>query len=116
MTSISYSSMCWMSRRPSRAPVAGRRRAYLVVGGGVFSLAAAFNPHGPAFMLTSALAHLGGCAWLVWLPEWVRTDAQTGDTLGPLSRHRGFLVAGALAALVCVLVLGPGVSLAWLRE
>lgn len=123
-----YSASLWLGARALVPLVAGagtdaRRLArrlcwlpYLVVGGGVFSLAAAFNPHGPAFMLTSALAHLGGCAWLVWLPEWVRPGAAAGAPLGPLARHSGWLVAGTLAALVCVLVLGPSVSLRFLAR
>lgn len=123
-----YSTSLWLGARTLVPLVAGagadaRRLArrlcwlpYLVVGGGVFSLAAAFNPYGPAFMLTSALAHLGGCAWLVWLPEWVRPGAPAQEALGSLARRKGWLVAGALGALVCVLGLGPSVSLRFLAR
>lgn len=81
---------------------------YLVIGGGVFTLAAALNPLGPTFMFTTALAHLGGCAWLVWLPEWVRSRAVAGS-LGAPGPSPGWRIAGALA-LLCVFVLGRGVS------
>jgi hypothetical protein len=81
---------------------------YLVIGGGVFTLAAALNPLGPGFMLTTALAHLGGCAWLAWLPEWVRPGTVPG-ALGAPRPSRGWRVAGAIA-LLAVFALGRGVS------
>ncbi len=81
---------------------------YLVIGGGVFTLAAALNPLGPVFMFTTALAHLGGCAWLVWLPEWVRPGKVPG-ALGAPGPSRGWRVAGAIA-LLCVFGLGRGVG------
>lgn len=83
---------------------------YFVIGGGVFALAAAFNPLGRVMVVSSVLAHLGGCAWLVWLPEWVRVPGATPG-LGPLTRHRGYLFAGALAFVICVFVLGPSIPL-----
>ncbi len=122
-----YSATLWRGARTivplvAAAGVDARRLArrlcwlpYLFVGGLVFSLAAAFNPHGPSFVLTSALAHLGGCAWLVWLPEWLHAPEAPGARLEPIGRQWGWLIAGGLAALVCVFVLGPSVSLRWLR-
>jgi hypothetical protein len=84
---------------------------YLAIGGGVFTLASLFNPGGPIFMLTSALAHLGGSAWLAWLPEWVPVQASAGPVERlDLPRQRGWLAVGAVAFVITVLVLGPGVT------
>jgi hypothetical protein len=92
-----------------------RRRArplawipYLVAGALVFPLAAFLNPYGPVFVLTTLLAHLGGSAWLVWLPEWV-SAAPGDDAPPPIGRHRGWIAAGVAATAVVIGVLGPGV-------
>lgn len=85
---------------------------YVFAGALVFSIAALFNPGGKVFILTSAAAHLGGTAWLVWLPAWVKpAKATTPAEPLALSRHRGWLLAGLLAALVCIFVLGPAIYL-----
>lgn len=85
---------------------------YLCAGAVVFPLSAAQNPLGARFVLTTLLAHLGGSAWLVWAPEWVR-GPRTQSVEPPLGvpAHRGWLAAGLLAALFCIFVLGPGVEL-----
>lgn len=82
---------------------------YLFAGALVFPLSAAFNPYGPRFVLTTLAAHLGGSAWLIWAPEWLRA-APDAPALA-LARHNGWLLAGALGTLFLVAVLGPGVRL-----
>jgi hypothetical protein len=83
---------------------------YVLAGGVVFSIAAALNPAGPMFMVTSAAAHLGGTAWLAWLPAWVRRPREQAPELPlALPRHRGWITAGVIAAIVCVFVLGPAI-------
>jgi len=94
-----------------------RRRArplawipYLVTGGLVFPAAALLNPYGTAMVAATLLAHLGGSAWLVWLPEWVK--AAPGN-VAPLMIRRDarWIVAGLAAAAFVIGVLGPGVVL-----
>lgn len=82
------------------------------VGGLVYPLAAAWNPGGPIFVLTSALATLGGTAWLVWLAFLAKPHARQGamPTI-PLPRSPGWIVAGLVAAVVTIAVLGPGITL-----
>lgn len=82
-----------------------------VVGGIVFPLAAAFNPGGPMFMVTSALATLGGTAWLVWLAFLVKPQTADATEAKPIERSIGWIVAGVLAAAITVFVLGPGIEL-----
>jgi hypothetical protein len=83
---------------------------YLFAGGLTFLLSAAFNPYGRVFVLTTAAAHLGGCAWLAWLPEWVHGARRDTPAAAPeIGRHRGWLLAGACAFAFVVFVLGPGI-------
>ena len=94
-----------------------RRRArplawipYLVAGAIVFPAAALFNPYGTPFVVSTLLAHLGGSAWLVWLPEWLK--AAPGDHPPMVIRRDArWIVAGAAAAAFVIGVLGPGVDL-----
>ena len=82
-----------------------------VVAGLVFPLSALLNPLGPRFVVTTLAAHLGGCAWLAWLPEWVRGPRQDTPAAAPgLGRHRGWLSAGLAALAITLLVLGPGIQ------
>jgi hypothetical protein len=100
---------------------AGRRKArarwlcwlpYGFAGAFVFSVAAALNPAGKIFMLTSAAAHLGGTAWLVWTPAWINAARPgTPDPALSLARHYGWLAAGGVALILCVFVLGPAIEL-----
>ncbi len=85
---------------------------YLTAGAVVFPLAATLNPLGSRFVLTTLAAHLGGSAWLAWAPEWVRGPrAQSLELPLGVPAHRGWLAVGLLAALFCIFVLGPGVTL-----
>lgn len=85
---------------------------YGFAGALVFSLAALLNPGGKIFLLTSAAAHLGGTAWLAWLPAWVKGPrAATRDEPLALARHWGWIFAGVGAAVVCIFILGPAVYL-----
>lgn len=106
----------FLGRDPSSRRPRARRLCwvpYLAAGALVFPLSAALNPHGPVYVLTTLAAHLGGSAWLAWAPEWVRGPRP--DTPEPplgVAAHRGWIAAGLAAALFCILVLGPGVTLA----
>ena len=83
---------------------------YLVAGGLVFPAAALLNPYGKAFVVSTLLAHLGGSAWLVWLPEWLKA-APGNDAPLVIRRSASWIVAGLAAAAFVIGVLGPGVAL-----
>ncbi len=82
-----------------------------VTGGIVFPVAAAFNPGGPLFMVTSALATLGGTAWLVWLAFLVKPQTDDPTAAMAIERSIAWIGAGAIAAAITILVLGPGIKL-----
>ena len=101
-----------LGRAPEDRKPRARRLAWTpyVFSAVVFMLAAAFNPYGPVFIVTTALAHLGGCAWLVWLPEWIHGPRSiTPDEAPALSRQRGWLAAGGATFAFLVFVLGRGI-------
>jgi hypothetical protein len=77
------------------------------VGGAVFVLSAAFNPQGPRYLITVALATFGGTAWLAWfLPFMVRPS---DDEQQVVVASTGWRVVGIMAALFTVAVLGPSI-------
>jgi len=82
-----------------------------VVGGIVFPLSAVFNPGGPLFVLTSALATLGGTAWLVWLAFLVEAERREVGERVELGRSLAWITAGIVAAAITIGVLGPSIPL-----
>jgi hypothetical protein len=87
--------------------------AYAV--GGLLSLAAGlFEPGGALIVLISGVAaSLGGASGLAWGPQLLR-DPRVGEPVEPalrITRDWRWIVAGAVAALVFVFVLGRGVNL-----
>ena len=72
-----------------------------------------FNPVGPSLLLISAAAaSFGGASGLLWFHEWLRGDRipLSSDSI-VLDRRVGWLVAGALTAIVFIGLLGPGIRL-----
>lgn len=116
---VSLAALFWGARTIEAfiGPRDRRRRALWLcvgpwaVGGVVFPLAALFNPGGPVFVLTSALATLGGTAWLVWLAFLVKPQPRTSVPILELPRSLPWIAAGVVAAAIVVFVLGPGVEL-----
>lgn len=87
--------------------------AYAV--GGLLSLAAGlFEPGGAFIVLISGVAaSLGGASALAWGPQLLR-DPRLGEPAEPalrVTRDWRWIVAGAVAAVVFVFVLGHGVTL-----
>jgi len=83
-----------------------------VVGGLTFVLAGLLNPHGLYLVLISAAAaSFGGTSLLAWYPGlWARRPAVAPEiALLGVPRSRGWLVAAAIALVLFVGVLGPGV-------
>jgi hypothetical protein len=82
-------------------------------GGILYCASSLFNPVGPALLLISAAAaSFGGASGLLWFHEWLRGERipSSPDSM-VLDRRRGWLVAGALTAIVFVGLLGPGIRL-----
>ena len=82
---------------------------YLAVGGGLMTISALFNSRGPMFAVTSALATLGGTAFLPWIVYWVNHPRSlvSNDPL-PILPSCGWLAAGCVAALCSLAIFGPG--------
>lgn len=83
--------------------------------GGLLSLAAGlFEPGGALIVLISGVAgSLGGASGLAWGPQLLR-DPRVGEPREPalrVTRDWRWIVAGAVAAVVFVFVLGHGVRL-----
>jgi hypothetical protein len=82
---------------------------YLAAGGALLTVAALWNSEGPLYALTSALATLGGTSALAWMPACV--SVRPVEPAGAhVQRSLSWLVAGVLAAGLCLAVLGPGVA------
>ncbi len=82
-------------------------------GGLIFPISALLNPLGYGFVFTTALATLGGTAWLAWFLPFV-VDKPGPRSIEPalgLRRSTPWLVAGLLSALITVFVLGPSIQL-----
>ena len=84
-----------------------------IAGGLVSCLSGAFNPVGIVLVaISAAAASFGGTSGLAWMPEIIGTPWAPLPTAGPspptLGRHNGWIAAGVMAAIVFVVVLGPG--------
>jgi hypothetical protein len=83
------------------------------IGGALLTIGAAFNPVGPWLILTSGAATgFGAMMGLLVLPLLLQRRAPQADPeKESMQIGRGWLVAGAVAAVVFVGVFGPGVAL-----
>jgi hypothetical protein len=85
-----------------------------LVGGATFVLAGVLNPLGWIYVLISAAAaSFGGTSLLAWYPILWARRTPVGAPQVPLGvpRSRGWLIAAAIALILFVGVLGPGVRL-----
>ncbi|MGH9476753.1 MAG: hypothetical protein ACRD1C_10520 [Terriglobales bacterium] len=81
--------------------------------GGFYVVAAVFNPISPVLIAESAAAAaFGGTSGLWWGLEFLRYPVfgRTGPKLSLERRSRGWILAGACAAVVFIAVIGPGVA------
>lgn len=82
---------------------------YLVVGGGIITLAAMLNPLGWPYAASSAAATLGGTSALAWMHSCVK-NTPPGTTV-VVQRSWTWMGLGAVALVLAFAVLGPGVTL-----
>lgn len=85
-------------------------------GGTLSCIAGLLNPVGMILVaISAAAASFGGTSGLAWMPQLLhgqRVAASGGTQPLLVSRSWGWIVLGAVAAAVFVLVLGPGVRFA----
>lgn len=75
------------------------------------TVSALFNVRGPIYAVSSALATLGGTAFLPWLANWIsHPRSLVSINALPISRSWAWLAAGCIAALCSLMIFGPGVS------
>jgi hypothetical protein len=77
-------------------------------GGLLYCASGLFNPVGPILIaISAAAASFGGASGLIWLPNFLRTDAPDPGPLVEVRRSAGWIVAGIIAAAVFIGILGP---------
>jgi hypothetical protein len=83
------------------------------IGGALLTIGAVFNPVDPWLILTSGAATgFGAMIGLLVLPTLLRRNVPpAGPETEALRIGRGWLVAGALAAVVFIGIFGPGLNL-----
>ncbi|HKQ97571.1 MAG TPA: hypothetical protein VJV75_06835 [Candidatus Polarisedimenticolia bacterium] len=83
-----------------------------IVGGILSCVAGALNPVGFILVaISAAAASFGGTSGLAWMASIVGTSwapLEPGEHGLAIPRHRGYLLAGLLAAILFIAVLGPG--------
>jgi hypothetical protein len=81
------------------------------VGGGLYTISGLFNPVGMVLVAVSAAAaSFGGTSGLAWMwqvPRGKPADASIRPE--PIERSRGWIIAGAVAAIIYIGLLGPGI-------
>lgn len=81
-------------------------------GGCLYCVSGLFNPEGLVLVLISgAAASFGGTSGLLWFHEFLRRGAPSTAPAMDLPRHRGWMIAGLIAAATFIAVLGPGIPL-----
>jgi hypothetical protein len=103
------------ARSPDRERRA-RRLAWTAyfTGGILYCISGLLNPLGPLLLLISAAAaSFGGTSAFLWCTSWLRhpSFAASDDPPASVTRHRGWIAAGIVTAIVFVAVLGRGVRL-----
>src|SRR6266550_5999550 len=80
-----------------------------VAGGLLFCLSGLFNPVGPVLIaISAAAASFGGASGLLWLIQFTRGSKRSGEP-AELERSYAWIVAGCIAAVIFVEILGPGI-------
>jgi hypothetical protein len=81
------------------------------VGGGLYTISGLFNPVGMVLVaISAAAASFGGTSGLAWMWQVPRGKPADASILPePIERSRGWIIAGAVAAIIYIGLLGPGI-------
>lgn len=80
-----------------------------VAGVLLFCLAGLFNPVGPVLIaISAAAASFGGASGLLWLTQFTRGSTRSAEP-AELERSYAWIVAGCIASVIFVGILGPGI-------
>ncbi len=80
-----------------------------VAGGLLFCLSGLFNPVGPVLIaISAAAASFGGASGLLWLIQFSRDNKRSAEP-AELGRSYAWIVAGCIASVIFVGILGPGI-------
>jgi hypothetical protein len=82
-----------------------------LLGGTLHTISGLFNPVGMILVLISAAAaSFGGTSALAWMWQIPRGKPSNDNVLPePIERSRAWITAGAVAAVIYIAVLGPGI-------
>lgn len=82
-----------------------------LVGGTLYTISGFFNPVGMALVaISAAAASFGGTSGLAWMWQIPRGKRADDNVLPePIERSRAWIVAGVIAAVLYIAVLGPGI-------
>jgi hypothetical protein len=81
------------------------------VGGGLYTISGLFNPVGMVLVaISAAAASFGGTSGLAWMWQVPRGKPADASILPePIERSRAWIIAGAVAAIIYIGLLGPGI-------
>jgi hypothetical protein len=80
-----------------------------VAGGLLFCVSGLFNPVGPVLIaISAAAASFGGASGLLWLTQFTRGSTRSAEP-AELGRRYAWIVAGCIAAVIFVGILGSGI-------
>lgn len=119
---VLYAGAVWVSLRELSRLVGPRSSARVgrgvrltvpayLIGSVASTLGALLNPAGAGFVLTSAAAHFGGTSGLTWMAQLLDSNRLPSESAAPVRIEQSWpwMIAAAVALLVHVAVLGPGV-------
>ena len=80
-----------------------------VAGSLLFCISGLFNPVGPVLIaISAAAASFGGASGLLWLTRFTRATTRSAEP-AELDRSYAWIVAGCIASVIFVGILGPGI-------
>jgi hypothetical protein len=82
-----------------------------LLGGALYTISGMFNPVGMVLVaISAAAASFGGTSGLAWMWQVPRGKPANDSILPePIERSRGWIIAGAIATILYIGVLGPGI-------
>jgi hypothetical protein len=114
---LARQSAQWLRSLVGSGELAMRRSKLLTVpayiaGGLLYCLSGLFNPVGPVLIaISAAAASFGGASGLLWLTEFLRRGEHSAAPVAALDRSYVWIVAGCVASLIFVAILGPSIHL-----